>query len=121
MTEEEIAKLRPEQQLELFLVQNDFPHTDIPYLLRYCPQLLQRFSIEEIALAALTDVDSFTQKKTTTYIRPFVLEAIRGEAPTNIRVYDFIEEALSVFSQDTILTTMSELIQKRQKRLKDEK
>lgn len=107
-----MKQLSPQQKLQLFLLENDYPYRDIPYILKYCPQLLQHFTVEEIGMAALTDISLFEPQKTTLRIRPIVVEAMKAEVGKTA-LHTNIEHSMSIFCQDTIEQTMRELIQTR--------
>jgi len=111
MTDLNNPHMTPELRLKLYLMEHGYPTENIPLILRYCPQLLQRFTIEQIAIAALTDVKLFTPVKSTIYIRPFIFTAARQDLERGETITDFIEQAMSIFANETIELTFSEMIQ----------
>lgn len=92
--------LIPEKQLKLYLLQMGYPAKDLPLILRYCPNLITKFSIEEIALLGLTNIKEFRPEKKSIIIRPFVYKAMLQETGGR-DISSFIEEAIALFSQDS--------------------
>jgi hypothetical protein len=91
-------------------MQNGYPYSDIPKILKYCPQLLIRFSVEEIAMACLSEMRMFTPKKMSINIRPFVYRAAKEEVGDIHEVTSFIEQAIAIFSSDTLEITFTDMI-----------
>jgi hypothetical protein len=110
MNQQILRNLTPELKLKLFLMENDYPYNDIPKLLAYCPQLLNRFTIEEIGLACLTEVSTFKPKSTIVKIRPFIYSAAKHEVGDHSLVPSFIEQSIAIFASDTLEITFTELI-----------
>ena len=110
MTPEEIKQLNPEKQLRFWLIQHGYPFEDIPKILRYCPQLAQRFSIETIAMAALTEFKLFKPIRTAIMIRPFVMLSARQDLEVGENITSFVEESMSTFANETIELTLQDLI-----------
>lgn len=106
---------RPEKLLQLYLAEAGFPSEDLPRLLAYCPSLIHKFSMEEIAAIGLVNLRQFTPEKRTVYLRPFVYDIIKAEAG-HANVSNFIEESVSVLAADTIEHTLTtKLLQMREK------
>lgn len=118
MNQEEISKLLPENQLKIWLIQNGFPDKEIPKILKFCPQLIHKFTIEQIAMACLTDIKKFTPEKMTIMLSPVVYQAAQKEIG-QCRVTPFIEEAIAICCADSIETYMTNFITKLQKPFKD--
>lgn len=100
--------ISPEKQLALYLAKGGFPDKDIPYVLKYCPQLIHHFSVEEIAAVALANHNIFQRAKYTIKMRPFVYEAAKRESGI-ISVYDYIEESAATCANDTLELSFAEL------------
>jgi len=105
-----LKRLTPELQLQLFLMENDYPYGDIPKLLAYCPQLLNKFTIEEIGVACLTEINTFKPKSTIVKMRPFIYTAAKHEVGDNSLVPSFIEQSMAIFASDTLEITFTDLI-----------
>lgn len=91
-------------------MEEGYPHSDIPKLLAYCPQLLEKFSIEEIGIACLSEINTFKPKSTIIRLRPFIYSAAKHEVGNSDEVPAFIEQSIAIFASDTIAITFSELI-----------
>jgi len=104
--------LTPELRLKLYLMQHGYPSENIPLILRYCPQLIQKYTLEQIAVAALSDIRMFNPSKSTIYIRPFVFSAARQDLERGETITDFIEQSMSIFANETIELTFSDMIAK---------
>jgi hypothetical protein len=111
MTPDEIAKLTPELQLRMWLLKHGYPHEHIPMLLRYCPQLASRFSIREIALAALSETTLFKPARTAILIRPFVMLASRQDLEVDETITDYVEQSMAIFASETIELTLANMIE----------
>jgi hypothetical protein len=110
MNQLNLPNLTPELQLKLFLMENDYPHSDIPKLLAYCPQLLSHFTIQEIGIACLSEVNTFKPKSTIVKMRPFVYSAAKHEVGDKSEIPTFIEQSIAIFASDTLEITFKELI-----------
>jgi hypothetical protein len=118
MTPEEILKLSPDKKLKLWLMQNGFPDKDIPKILQYCPQLTQHFTIEQIAIACLTDIKQFIPSKASIMISPLIYSAAQMEVGSN-KIASFIEESMAICCSDTLEIYMKDFIKQLQQPFKD--
>ena len=108
--------MTPEKELALYLAKAGFPDKDIPYILRYCPQLIHHFSLEEIASIGLANHKLFQRARYTINLRPFVYEAAKKEAASN-SLYDYIEESAAICANDTLELSFTELFCSLQKKI----
>ena len=106
-----VKRKTPENLLKLFLIENNYPHEHIPKILAYCPRLLAKYSLEELALACLSDTNLFKPKTVVLKIRPFIYEAIKGELGSSDNVVNFIEEAIAILAKDTIEESLIDMIE----------
>jgi len=93
--------MTPEQELKLFLIKNGYPDRNIPIVLRYCPQLLDSYTVEEIGTLAVTNHRLFLPEKRTYLIRPIIHSAFHMETQGK-NSHDFMEEAIAIFCSDSI-------------------
>jgi hypothetical protein len=93
-------------------MEHEYPYNDIPKLLAYCPQLLNSFTVEEIGIACLSEINTFKPKSTIIKIRPFIYAAAKHEVGDIGAVPAFIEQSMAIFSSDTLEITFKDLINK---------
>ncbi len=113
-----MKNLTPAKQLQLYLAEAGFPSTDLPRMLEFCPQLIHKFSIEDIAALGMSDISQFRPVQKTLYLRPFVYEIIQKEAGVN-NITNFIEDAACILAADTIESTLTNRLLLMQKALRD--
>jgi hypothetical protein len=110
------SKLTPEKQLQLHLAQAGLPSTDIPKLLRYCPQLMHEYPLDLLAAVGITNLKEFTPKRRMMYLRSFVYDIAEAEAGRG-HISDFIEEAVCMLAGDTIEWTLKGMLNRQKRRM----
>jgi len=93
--------MTPEQELRLWLVRNGYPDSHIPIILRYCPQLLDSYTIEEIGILSVSQHSLFIPDNKGFAIRPIVFNALQLETGGR-NTHAFVEEAISIFAKDSL-------------------
>ena len=91
-------------------MEQGYPYDDIPKILKYCPQLTQHFTIEQIAIACLAEHKLFKATRQTIYIRPFVSIAVKNELNDNEKLADYVEHSIAICANDSMLNSFIRLI-----------
>lgn len=102
--------MTPEQRMRLYLLQNGFPANNIPILLKYCPNLLTKFPLEDLAILSIANINQFKPAKKSIVIRPFVYSALLHETKGR-DIFAFIEEAIAIFCQDSFEQVTSDMLE----------
>jgi len=108
--------MTPEQELKLWLIRNGYPDSHIPIILRYCPQLLDSYSIEEIGIMSVSNHTLFIPDKQYIAIRPIIYKAAIAETQGR-NTSAFIEESISIFAKDSLEDTFKDQFTALYKRL----
>lgn len=93
--------MTPEQDLKLWLIKNGYPDQNIPIILRYCPQLLDSYSIEEIGIMSISNYKLFVPENKNISLRPIVFHALQLETGGR-NTHAFVEESISIFAKDSL-------------------
>lgn len=93
--------MTPEQELRLWLIRNGYPDSHIPIILRYCPQLLDSYSVEEIGILSISQHNLFVPESKYFAIRPIIFSALHLETGGR-DLSAFVEEAISIFAKDSL-------------------
>jgi len=113
-----MKKLSPEKQLELHLAKGGFPSKDIPTILKYCPQLIHHFSLDELSAIGLTNPKLFKPEQYRIYLRPYVYQAAKKEAG-NLTIQEYIEESIAICANDTMELSLTEMFIELQNKIKE--
>jgi hypothetical protein len=100
--------MTPEKELALYLAKSGFPNKDLPLILRYCPQLIHHFSLEEITAVGLANMKMFERQRYAIPMRPFVYEAAKRECHPG-SVYQYVEDSTAICANDTLELSFAEL------------